>query len=96
MVGRFEIGKDTVQVITESAATHVGRIATIVTTAVREVAHEVGEWATDAFEMRDAANRASTAERTGTAERAGTAADSETPAAEACFDSGPDAGESPR
>lgn len=58
MVGRFEIGKDTLQVLTESAATHVGRIATIVTGAVREVAHEVGDWATDAFEMRDAATKA--------------------------------------
>jgi hypothetical protein len=58
MVGRFEIGKDTLQVLTESAATHVGRIATIVTGAVREVTHELGEWATDAFEMRDAASKA--------------------------------------
>ncbi|MCU1659040.1 MAG: hypothetical protein JWO57_3696 [Pseudonocardiales bacterium] len=58
MVGRFEVGKDTVQVLTESAATHVGRIATVVTGAVREIAHEVGEWASDAFEMRDAADRA--------------------------------------
>jgi hypothetical protein len=58
MLGRFEIAKDTAQVLTESAAQHVGRIATIVTGAVREVAHEVGEWATDAFEMREAAGRA--------------------------------------
>ena len=58
MVGRFEIGKDTLQVLTESAATHVGRIATIVTGAVRGIAHELGEWATDAFEMRDAASKA--------------------------------------
>ena len=43
--------------LTESAATHVGRIATIVTGAVREVTHEVGDWATDAFEMRDAARQ---------------------------------------
>lgn len=55
---RFEIGKDTVQVLTESAATHVGNIATIITGAVRGVAHELGEWATDAFEMREAAERA--------------------------------------
>ena len=54
-MGRFERSKDTVQVLTESAANHVGRIATIITGAVREIAHEVGEWATDAFEMRDAA-----------------------------------------
>ena len=58
MVGRMEAAKDTAQVLTESAATHVGRIATIITGAVREIAHEMGEWATDAFEMRDAAGRA--------------------------------------
>jgi hypothetical protein len=59
MLGRFEIAKDTAQVLTESAATHVGRIANIVTGAVRDVTRELGEWASDAFEMRDAANRAS-------------------------------------
>jgi hypothetical protein len=59
MVSKIEIGKDTVQVLTESAANHVGRIATIVTGAVREIAHEVGEWASDAFEMREAADKAS-------------------------------------
>ena len=58
MVGKFESAKDTAQVLTESAATHVGKIASIVTGAVREVAHEVGEWASDAFEMRDAQRRA--------------------------------------
>ncbi|PZS34635.1 MAG: hypothetical protein DLM58_05385 [Pseudonocardiales bacterium] len=60
MIGRLEIGKDTLQVLTESAASHVGRIATILSGAVREVTHELGEWASDAFEMRDAANRAET------------------------------------
>lgn len=58
MVGKVEAAKDTVQVLTESAASHVGRIATIITGAVRDVAREMGEWATDAFEMRDAAGRA--------------------------------------
>jgi hypothetical protein len=58
MVGRLEVAKDTAQVLTESAATHVGRIAAIVTGAVREIAREMGEWASDAFEMRDAAQRA--------------------------------------
>ena len=57
-IGRAEIVKDTVQVLTESAANHVGRIATILSGAVLEVAHEVGEWAGDLFEMRDAAERA--------------------------------------
>jgi hypothetical protein len=60
MVGKLEISKDTLQVLTESAAVHVGRIATIITGAVREVTHELGEWASDAFEMRDAAGRAET------------------------------------
>ena len=58
MVNRFEIGKDTVQVMTESAATHVGRIAMILTGAIREITNELGEWASDVFEMREAAGRA--------------------------------------
>jgi hypothetical protein len=58
MVGRSEITKDTVQVAAESAATHVGRIASILSGAIREVTHEVGEWATDMFEMREAAGKA--------------------------------------
>jgi hypothetical protein len=62
MVGKFETRKDTVQVLTESAANHVGRIATILTGAVRDLTHEVGEWATDVFEMREASARARAAE----------------------------------
>jgi hypothetical protein len=58
MVGKSEITKDTVQVAAESAATHMGRIATILSGAIREVTHEVGEWATDMFEMREAAGKA--------------------------------------
>lgn len=58
-IGRLEITKDTVQVLTESAATHVGRIASILTSTVRDVAHELGEWAGDVFEMREAAEKAS-------------------------------------
>jgi hypothetical protein len=58
MVSEFESKKDTVQVLTESAADHIGRIATIITAAVRDIAKEVGEWATDALEMREAAQRA--------------------------------------
>ena len=59
MVGKFEVAKDTAQVLTESAATHAGRIAEIITGAVRDIAHEMGEWASDAFEMREAADKAS-------------------------------------
>jgi hypothetical protein len=55
---RLETRKDTVQVVIESGATHVGGIVGIVVGAVRDVTREVGEWATDVFEIRDAARRA--------------------------------------
>ena len=58
MVGRFERNKDTVQELTESAATHVGNIAGIITGAVRDVTREIGELITDAIEMREAARKA--------------------------------------
>ena len=58
MISKGEATKDTVQVVVESAATHIGRIATIITGAVREVARELGEMASDAFEMREAAQKA--------------------------------------
>lgn len=58
MVDAAESAKDTVQVLTESAAVHIGRIATIVTGAVREIAKEAGEFATEVFEMREAAKKA--------------------------------------
>jgi hypothetical protein len=62
VISKAETTKDTVQVLTESAASHVGRIATIITGAVREIAHELGEWATDAFEMREASTKAADAD----------------------------------
>lgn len=58
MLGPLESRKDLVQEAVESGATHVGRIATIVTGAVRDVAREAGAWATDLFEMREASARA--------------------------------------
>ncbi|GAA3578172.1 hypothetical protein GCM10022222_73700 [Amycolatopsis ultiminotia] len=58
MVGQFESSKDTVQELTESAATHIGAIATIITGAVRDIARETGDWLTDVIEMREAAARA--------------------------------------
>jgi hypothetical protein len=58
MVGELESQKDALQVLTESAASHVGNIAMIITGAVRDVVREVGDWASDAFEMRDAAEKA--------------------------------------
>ena len=54
----LETRKDTIQVAVESGATHIGSIVGIVVGAVRDVTRELGEWATDMFEMRDAARRA--------------------------------------
>jgi hypothetical protein len=54
----LETRKDTIQVAVESGASHVGGIVAIVIGAVRDVTREVGEWATDLFEIRDAARRA--------------------------------------
>ncbi|GAC68553.1 hypothetical protein [Gordonia soli] len=66
MVDRLERNKDIAQEILESTATRVGRIATIITTAVVDVAREVGDLISDGFEMREAAQRARLdAERTG-------------------------------
>ena len=59
---RLETRKDTLQVAIESGATHVGQIMGIVAAAVRDVTQELGGWATDVFEMREAANRAETDE----------------------------------
>jgi hypothetical protein len=55
---RLETGKDTIQVAVESGATHVAGVFSIVVGAVRDVTREVGDWATDVFEIRDAARRA--------------------------------------
>jgi hypothetical protein len=54
----LETQKDTVQVAVESAFKHVGQIASIIAGAGRDVTREIGDWATDVFEMRDAARRA--------------------------------------
>ncbi len=55
---KLETRKDTIQVAVESGATHVGGIMSILTSAVRDITREVGDWATDMFEIRDAARRA--------------------------------------
>lgn len=58
MVDRLERNKDLAQDLVESAATRVGRITTIITGAVADVAREIGEFVTDGFEMRDASRKA--------------------------------------
>jgi hypothetical protein len=58
-LSKAEIRKDALQDAVEAAAGTVGQVATIVTTAVKEVAGTVGGFATELFEIRDAARRAS-------------------------------------
>ena len=63
MVSKAETTKDTVQVLVQSGASRVGRIASIITAAIKEIAGEIGGLASDAFEMREAAKRAEQDER---------------------------------
>ncbi|MCK0092356.1 hypothetical protein HCA61_12615 [Rhodococcus sp. HNM0563] len=58
MVGRFERNKDVIQEVTESTATHVGAIASIIAGAVRDVTREIGDLITEGIEMREASRKA--------------------------------------
>jgi hypothetical protein len=57
-LSRSEIRKDAVQSFVEAGAGAVGQVSTILTGAVRDLAHTVGTFATEVFEIRDAARRA--------------------------------------
>ena len=57
-LSRGEIRKDAVQSTIEAAATTVGQVTSIVTGAVRDVAKVLGGFATELFEIRDAARKA--------------------------------------
>ena len=67
MVSKPETVKDTVQVIVESGAGRVGSIAMSITGAVRDIAKEIGGFATDVFEMLEASKRARADDRDGEA-----------------------------
>jgi hypothetical protein len=58
MLDDLETRKDTIQVAVESGFHHIGRIASIIAGAGRDVTREIGEWATGVLEMREAARRA--------------------------------------
>jgi len=58
-LSKAEINKDSVQAAAEAAATTVGEVATIVTAAVRDIATVIGGFATEVFEIRDSARKAS-------------------------------------
>ena len=55
---KTEIGKDAVQSTVEAAADTVGQVAKIITKAVQDVAGVVGGFATEVYEIRDAAKKA--------------------------------------
>jgi hypothetical protein len=57
-----EIGKDAIQSTVEAAATAVGEVATILTSAVRDVATAIGGFATELFEIREATRKAQSAD----------------------------------
>ena len=54
-----EIRKDALQETVQSVASTVGEVATIITTAVKDVVGAIGGLATDVFEIRDGVRRAS-------------------------------------
>ncbi len=57
-LSRGEIAKDALQHTVEAGAEAVASVTTILATAVRDVAHAVGGFATEVFEIREAARRA--------------------------------------
>lgn len=57
-LSKGEIRKDAVQDTVQAAAGAVEQVATIITTAVKDVAGTVGGFATELFEIRDSARRA--------------------------------------
>jgi phytoene/squalene synthetase len=58
-LSKAEIRKDALQETVQSVASTVGEVASIITTAVKDVAGAIGGLATDVFEIRDGARRAS-------------------------------------
>ncbi len=58
-LSRAEIRKDTLQSAVVAFADTVGEVTGIVTSAVKDVAGSVGGLATELFELRDSARRAS-------------------------------------
>ena len=57
-LSKNEIRKDALQETAQSVAETVGEVATIITTAIKDVAGAIGGLATDVFEIRDGVKRA--------------------------------------
>ena len=58
-LSKAEIRKDALQETVESVASTVGEVASIIITAVKDVAGAIGGLASDVFEIRDGVRRAS-------------------------------------
>lgn len=58
-LSKLEIRKDTAQSAVEAAAGTVEEVTSIVTRAVKDVASSLGGLATELFELRDSARKAS-------------------------------------
>lgn len=58
-LSKSEIAKDAFESTLDAAADTVGKVTTIVTGAVRDVAKALGEFGTEVFEIREASRRAS-------------------------------------
>ena len=58
-LSKAEIHKDAVQEGVTAASHAVGSVATIITAAVGDIARTIGGFATELFEIRDSARRAS-------------------------------------
>jgi hypothetical protein len=57
-LSKAEISKDALQHTVEAGAETIAAVTTILATAVRDVAHAVGGFATEVFEIREAARQA--------------------------------------
>lgn len=69
MPSRLELIKDVLQVAVESGAERVGRVTGVITGAVRDVTREVGGWASDVFEVVEAAQKAESKKGSAAAEK---------------------------
>lgn len=58
-LSKAEIGKDAAQNVAEAAASTLGQVTTILTTAAKDIAGVLGSFATEVFSIRDSLRKAS-------------------------------------
>ena len=57
-LSKAEINKDAIQETVEAGAQTVGQVMAIITRAIGDVTKEIGDFATDAFEIREGVRKA--------------------------------------